>query len=137
MPPLLLPVTAIYTALVALLILFLAYRVTMLRKGKRLGMGDDGDKDMAVAIRAHANAVEYAPISLLLLAVAELNGLGALWVHLFGAMIFASRAMHAYGFTTARGGVHWGRTWGIASGWLAILALALVDLAMPLLRCFA
>lgn len=123
-----LPVTALYASLAAVLIVFLAYRVAMFRKSRRIGMGDGEDKEIGVAIRAHANAVEYAPISLILLALAELNGLSGVTVHALGALMVASRVAHAWGFTQARGGPHPGRLWGIVGSWLAIVVLAAVNI---------
>lgn len=131
---LLVPVTALYGGLTSLLILYLAYRVTMYRKSNRIGMGDNGDKSLSVLIRAHANAVEYAPISLLLLLIAELNGLGSFPLHLFGGLIFASRLSHAYGFIRSQGGAHPGRVGGIAVNWLVMVSLGVIDIVLPMLH---
>ncbi len=127
-------VTSIYAALCGLLVIVLAKRVTDFRQSTKVGVGDGGDPAFNIAIRAHANAVEYIPISLILLLVAELNGLGPMWLHLAGAMIFGSRAAHAYGFTVSGGKYHPARFWGIAFNWLAIVALSATGLVMPLLH---
>lgn len=130
---LLVPVTALFAAFTGLLILYLAYRVTMYRKTRKVGLGDNNDPAFAVEIRAHANAVEYAPISLFLLLVAELNGLPIVALYVFGLMIFGSRVAHAYGFIRSQGKYHPGRFWGIAINWLALLLLSVVNIFWPVL----
>jgi uncharacterized protein len=62
-------VTAIYTSVLALLILALAINVTRHRAKLKVGLGDGGNPQMLRMIRLHANAVEYAPIGLLLMGV--------------------------------------------------------------------
>ncbi|MAA73132.1 MAG: glutathione S-transferase [Salinisphaeraceae bacterium] len=120
-------VTGLYTALCALLVLYLAWRVVSIRRREKIGLGDGGNKDLNLAIRAHANAVEYLPLSLLLILVAELNGLPALWLHLAGLALLACRVGHAWGFVAARGAYHPGRFFGIAGNWLLWIALALAN----------
>ena len=50
------------------------------------------------AIRAHGNLIEYAPLFLLLLLLAEINQLNAVILHLSGASFFFGRLMHGIGF---------------------------------------
>ena len=65
-------ITGIYAALGALLLVFLAARVMRRRTQARIGIGDGGDHELLKRIRVHANAVEYLPISLILLLLVEL-----------------------------------------------------------------
>src|SRR3546814_11116311 len=67
-------IASIYVALSALLVLALAVQVVILRRGKRIGLGDGGDTRLACAIRAHANALENLPLALLLLVLLALGG---------------------------------------------------------------
>ena len=68
------PVRAIpFTALGTLLVLALALRVSAVRHGKRIHLGDGGDEGVLRRIRAHANAIENLPLALLLLLLLELN----------------------------------------------------------------
>ena len=53
-------VTAIYTSVLALLILALAINVTRHRAKLKVGLGDGGNPQMLRMIRLHADAVEYA-----------------------------------------------------------------------------
>lgn len=116
-------VSGLYIALTALLTLYLAYRVTNFRRGQKIGIGDNNDRDFSVAIRAHANMIEYAPISLLLLLAAELMGAGALFLHAMGLVFIFSRAAHAWGFTQSKGGYSPFRFYGILANWVMMVIL--------------
>ncbi|WP_425049688.1 MAPEG family protein [Psychromarinibacter sp. S121] len=95
MPPTL---TAIYASLLALLFLALSARVIFGRFRHRVSVGDGGDKDMLKRMRVQANCAEYAPIGILMLGLAEMQGMGPALLHLFGLMLLAGRTAHAYGF---------------------------------------
>ncbi|MCB2427271.1 MAPEG family protein [Methylophaga pinxianii] len=94
-------ISGIYAALAALLIVGLARNVIRLRRQYKVALGDGGNGDLLAAIRAHANAVEYLPIGLLLLLIFELNQ-GPIWLlHLLGSMFIIGRLIHAYGVSKA------------------------------------
>lgn len=121
------PVTAWYTALLGLLIVLLAIRVTMLRRRHHVGLGSGDNDALRLAIRAHANAIEYIPISLLLLLVLELNG-GPHWLlHVFGITLVMARLLHAWGLSHSAG-TSFGRFSGTALTWLVIMALAAINI---------
>ncbi len=89
--------TAIYASLLALLFIYLSFCVIRLRRSVQVGVGDGGDKLLQRAIRVHGNFAEYVPFALLLVGIAEFNGLGAFWLHFMGIALLAGRALHAYG----------------------------------------
>ncbi len=93
----LVPVTGIYVALLALVGLALQQHVgrERLRAGISLYHGDD--ELLAVAMRRQANFVEQVPIALMLLAVLELNGAGAIWLHGLGSALLVARVVHPFG----------------------------------------
>lgn len=121
-------ITALYAGLCALLIIALAFRVAKFRRTQKVGLGSGGQHLADVLIRTHANAIEYIPIALLLMLMAELNGLGAFWLHIFGSLLVLARLLHAIGLTAGKGGYHPGRLLGTVLSWLVIIALALVDI---------
>ena len=90
-------VTPLYAGLLALLFLYLSFCVIRLRRTVLVGVGDGGDERLQRAIRVHGNFAEYVPFALLLIGMAELDGIGGVWVHILGAMLLAGRALHAYG----------------------------------------
>ncbi len=93
-----LSITPVYAALIGLLFLGLSANVVRMRFKHRVSVGDGGSQDVIKAMRAQANCAEYAPITLLLVAMAELQGGPAWLVHLLGALILIGRSLHAYGF---------------------------------------
>ncbi|MCK7597048.1 MAPEG family protein [Microbulbifer sp. CAU 1566] len=121
-------ITALYGSLCALLVIALAFKVVTFRRGKKVGIGTAGDKEGEVAVRAHANAIEYIPLALILLLVAEINGLSHVWLHVLGASLVLGRLLHAVGFTVGKGGYHPGRFVGTLLTWIVILALAVINL---------
>ncbi|WP_444888626.1 MAPEG family protein [Microbulbifer sp. VAAC004] len=125
-------ITALYASLCAILIIYLAGRVVQFRRTKRVGIGTGEDRHNEIRVRVHANAVEYTPIALLLLLLAELGGLSALWLHVFGIAFFLSRIFHAYGLTAGKGGTHAGRFWGTLISWLVILILAVINIVISI-----
>ncbi|MBL6986064.1 MAG: MAPEG family protein [Methylobacter sp.] len=93
-------ITSLYASLSALLIVRLALLVIKLRRKNRVSVGDGGIEELQLAIRAHANAVEWIPISLLLLLMLELNGAPTLLIHILGGTLLIGRILHAMGLPT-------------------------------------
>ncbi len=120
------PITALYGSLLALLLILLALVTVKLRRSLRVGLGDGGNRDLQRAIRAHGNASEYIPLFLILLAAYELNGGSELLLHAFGAVFFASRVLHAWGIYSS-GGSSPGRFVGTAGTLTTLLALAVAN----------
>jgi len=116
-------ISGFYIALTALLLLALAYMVVRLRLKHKIGLLDGGEKTIAVAMRAQANALETALPVLLLLMVAELNGAYAAFLRVCGIGFLLSRVLHAWGFNQAAGGMHFGRYYGTLLTWIVLLAL--------------
>jgi uncharacterized protein len=91
-------VTSLYAALLAILCMVLAGRVGALRgKKKTISLGDGGDPELIAANRRHMNFVEYVPLALILMALAELNGGSKTMIHAFGAILLVARVINAFG----------------------------------------
>jgi uncharacterized membrane protein YecN with MAPEG domain len=88
---------ALYVGLFGLLLIVLSLRVSFVRRDARIALGDGDNEILQRRIRAHGNFVEFVPIALLLLALAEHTGMGSLFIHLFGLVLLAGRISHAYG----------------------------------------
>ena len=93
-----LTITPLYGGLIGLLLVMLSARVILRRRAARISVGDGDDTDLRKRMRTQANCAEYAPIGLILLAMAELQGAPSWVVHLLGLMLLAGRFVHAYGF---------------------------------------
>ncbi|TKB48840.1 MAPEG family protein [Ferrimonas sediminicola] len=125
-----LTITALYLSFTALLALVLAYRVVRLRRSRGIGLGNGQDKDLTLSVRCHANLLEYAPLVMLMLASAELNGAPGLLLHLCGSAWLLGRVLHPWGLTRGRGGYHLGRFWGTLLTWCVTLALVGLNLTL-------
>ena len=119
--------TPLYAGLLALLLLFLSFRVVQGRIKYKVGFGDGGKPEMTQRIRVQANFTEYAPMILLALLVAELAGVSTAIVHALGVATMAGRVMHAFGLGTSTG-ASFGRYWGTLVTWIALLATAVLCL---------
>lgn len=95
-PPVLI-ITPIYAGLLAILFLSLSYRVVLSRRNLRISVGHADDKDMEKRMRVQANCAEYMPIGIILLAMAEMQGMPGWLVHVSGLALLFGRALHAYG----------------------------------------
>ncbi len=107
------PVSAIYVALIAAIMLVLSARVIRMRRaaGQSLGAGDN--KILERRIRAHGNLAEYAPIGLIGLMVLEFSAMPAAVLHGLGIMLVAGRGLHAWALSLPEGSP-FGRTGGMA-----------------------
>lgn len=91
------PITALYAALQGLVMVVLQLLVGRERLDTDVSLYDGGHQGLAVAIRRHANWAEHVPFALLLLALIELNGAPAPWLHVLGASLLAARILHPFG----------------------------------------
>lgn len=98
-----LPITALYAGLLGILLLFLSIWVVTFRWRRKIGIGDDGSREMQRAIRVHANFTEYVPTVLILMAINELGGESPLWIHGLGATLLIGRLLHALGLSRNSG----------------------------------
>jgi uncharacterized protein len=123
------PVTAVFAAVTGLLLLVLSFQVVRFRLKYRKDLGVTDDRDFQAAVRAHANLVEYAPLGLLMLGLAELNGVSSSLIYWTGMALVVGRVLHAWGMINGQGGPHKARMVGILLTWLSILVAAFLLLA--------
>jgi len=117
------PILALYSGILGILLIYLSNNVAGNRKKFQVGIGDGDNKDLAKAIRVHANFTEYVPIALILLAVFEINHGHEMVAHLAGISLVVGRLLHAYGLgKTIK--ASFGRLAGIALTWLVIIGLS-------------
>ena len=89
--------TALYALPLALLGLVLWFRVTQMRAGLKVSIGDAGNPALHERIRQHGNFIEWTAMVLLLMIIAEGNGAGALWLHIAGGLLLVGRLAHPFG----------------------------------------
>ncbi len=114
-------ITAIYAAPLVGLFLVLTARTIINRRTKKISLGHGDDEETERRIRAHANFVEYAPLGILLIAIAESLSAHIILLHLIGLMLLVGRLLHAYGVGGPKMDFKL-RTWGMI---LTLNALAL------------
>ena len=90
-------VTAIYAIVLTGFFLVLSWRVIATRRGEQITYGDNDSKRVHARIRAHANWAEYVPIALLLMFLAEYQGISVLWLHVYGIILTVGRVLHGVG----------------------------------------
>lgn len=121
-----LTITPVYAALLGLGFVALSIRVIRVRRATKVALGSGGDAGLERAMRVHANFAEYAPLSLLLLAMLEMGGANALWLHALCLTLLAGRAAHAYGVSRPDENFRF-RVWGMALTF-SVIVLASVSL---------
>jgi len=93
-------VTALYAGLLGLLGFAVAVPAGRIRGKLGISCGDGGNPELLLAMRRHANFVEWVPLGLILIALLELNGASRLAIHALGALLLMSRVLHAVGIRT-------------------------------------
>lgn len=123
-------ITLIYAGLLGLLFLLLSFWVVKRRAQFRVMIGR-GSPQMLAAIRAHGNFAEYVPLTLLLMALCELAGVGALWLHLGGVLLVVGRILHAIGIQIPRA-PNMPRLFGTLFFWLSLGMFSVLALVQGL-----
>ncbi|MGO4740128.1 MAPEG family protein [Bosea sp. 2KB_26] len=91
------PITSLYAIPLAVIFLALWIGVTKTRSALSVSIGDAGNADLHERIRRHGNFVEWVPMILILMVLAEGQGAGPLWLHAAGALVVIGRILHPIG----------------------------------------
>ena len=94
-----LPITSIFAAIFALMLVPLSMRVGILRFREKIWLLDGGNEELTRRMRVHGNFIEYVPLALLLLALVELGGASSGLVWGLGSALLAARLTHAIGLS--------------------------------------
>jgi len=116
------PATAFYAIALVALKLLLVGRIIALRQRLGVGIGDGGYRELQTAIRVHGNYLEYLPLVLVLMFIAEMNGVNYAMLHVAGLVFVVSRFGHAYGLSEGQGSLALGAG-GRRGGHLAVIAV--------------
>lgn len=124
---------SVYVAANLIWLLVLAIAVVRVRLAKRVATGDGGHPEMHNVLRAHGNAVEYAPAGLIGVVALALLPAAPVWsVHVAGLTLTAGRVFHAFGMWSGADKTSPQRGIGMLLTWLSFLfsALALLWFAL-------
>lgn len=89
--------TAFFASLLTLMYVYLSIRIIGIRRGKKISIGSGADKQLERAIRVHSNFAEYAPLSLFLILMLEIQSVNNVVVIFLGLLLLIGRCIHAYG----------------------------------------
>jgi uncharacterized membrane protein YecN with MAPEG domain len=117
-----LPISLTIAAAAALLHVWLASRVSQLRRQHRISVGDDGNPALLRRMRAHANFGESTPLFLILLALIEHAAGSQLWLWGAAILFILARILHAFGMD--RQGANRLRAAGMGLSVLVLVVLA-------------
>jgi uncharacterized protein len=95
-------ITALYAGILGLISMGVAFPAGRLRGQANVSIGDGGRKDLLLAMRRHANFVEYVPLALILIGLLELNQVRHGAIHALGAVLVVARLSHAVGINADR-----------------------------------
>ncbi|KJY81775.1 membrane protein [Vibrio galatheae] len=88
-------VTGLYAAILASLMIWLSIQVIKQRRKAQVKYADGGVDALTIARSAHSNAVDYIPITLILMGVVEYNGASPWMIHICGLAFVIGRVLHA------------------------------------------
>ncbi|MBW2244616.1 MAG: MAPEG family protein [Deltaproteobacteria bacterium] len=91
------PITGLYLAIMAVMSGLLAFPAGKLRGSTGVSIGDGGNPQLLLAMRRHANFVEYVPLLMIMFAALELGGSSGAVLHALGLSLLAVRICHAIG----------------------------------------
>lgn len=93
-------IVPVYTAVLAVLFVLLSLRVIRTRAAERIGIGVGRNRILERRVRVHANFAEYVPLTLLLLAMAEVRGAPDYVLHVLCLTLLVGRVAHAWGVSS-------------------------------------
>lgn len=117
-----LEIAALYSGILLILMVVLAFNVSLNRQRSLVSLGTGEDEKLEQAHRAHANAIENAVPGIAGLALLALVQTPDLFVHALGASLVAGRLLHAQGLLSAPGRT-FGRLVGTLLSWLSLAVM--------------
>lgn len=123
--------TPLYALPLALIFLVLFFRVSALRSATGISFGDGGNAQLLHRVRQHGNFVEWVPMVLILMLMAEAMGAPAVYLHISGGLLLLGRVAHPFGLKPDNAG-HPLRYVGNGSNILAMLnAMVCIAVNLP------
>jgi uncharacterized protein len=89
--------TALYAAMLGLMIIVLRMIVTIMRAKTGISIEHNGNMALAERIRWHGNFIENVPMALILMGLAETGGASPTLLNASGVILIVSRILHPFG----------------------------------------
>lgn len=118
-------ITALYASILASIMIWLAIEVIKQRRSNKVAYSDGGVEGLQIARSAQSNAMDYIPITLILMALVEFNGAPSWLLHLVGVAFVIGRMMHAKGLLREKMS---GRVNGMKLTFLAMVSLIVLNI---------
>lgn len=113
-------ITPLYAAILGLMLIGFTFVVIAGRASTGVLLLHGDNLPLAARIRQHANFAENVPMALLLMALAEISGAPAGWMHAMGLLLILSRLLHPFG-VNPEGNAKAMRIAGMTGTWLVML----------------
>lgn len=92
-----LEITSLYAVPLAILMFVLWMNVTKTRAKMAVSIGNNGDVGLHEKIRRHGNFIEWVPMVLLMMLIAEMRSANGMALHVAGVLLVLSRVAHPFG----------------------------------------
>lgn len=96
-------ITLLYAGALGLLFLGESLNIIRLRWKYRVGILGGSQRELELAVRAHANFAEYVPLILILMGLLELQGSSSPLIYTMGGCLFLGRILHFWGLSRSAG----------------------------------
>lgn len=123
------PITTILASGLAFWLLVLSWTVINVRGKTGVALGEGDSAFLQRKTRAQANLTEYAPLFLILVGLAELQGGNSIAIWVLAGMFFVGRLAHGYALAFTKGNPA-GRVGGIGLTLVSIAIVALYNLTL-------
>ncbi len=130
-------ITPIFAGILGIIYFALSINVIKTRRKAGIAIGTKDNEEFLRPVRAHANFAEYVPIALVLILLAEMQGVDKVYICLLGAMLVVGRLLHLYGILKAeltginKQSIRY-RVSGMMLTFFAILISSMICLTLPL-----
>jgi uncharacterized protein len=91
--------TALYAAILGLMMIVLRMIVTIMRAKTGISIEHNGNMALAERIRWHGNFIENVPMALILMGLAESGGASPTLLNASGIILVISRILHPFGLS--------------------------------------
>lgn len=115
------PITSLLAAVAAIALVVLSLPISLRRRKLAISTGDGGDETLRRLIRTQGNFIEYVPLTLIALGLAEAGGIDSAVLWVLGGTAAVGRVLHAVGML---GGTMAPRAIGMIVTYLTLLAAA-------------
>ena len=117
-------ISVFYIVFCSAVLMWLSFEVIKQRRKSKVKYSDGGEEALIRARSAHSNAIEYMPITMLMLVLAEYNGAYLWTIHVCGLVFIVGRICHGRSILSD---TLTGRRFGMYCTFLVMQALMIIN----------